>query len=166
MARVAFFLRCLFLSRQLGAIMDRSFFYTLGSPRRLSARIRTQKGETSRSARCFRQLQSKLKGKNLQRRMLTSPIHPAPFIIERARGGRYDQRDFLGELALDRSAQARRAERAALDPKLSAIATLPTTDFGSRADNKAGHRDVGSSKACGNRNRLRICSRRSLRSFR
>jgi hypothetical protein len=59
-----------------------------------------------------------------------------------------------------------RVERAALDPKLSAIATLPTTEVGSRADNKAGHRDVGSSKACGNRNRLRICSRRSLRSFR
>jgi hypothetical protein len=37
------------------------------------------------------------------------------------------------------------------------------TDFGSRADNKAGHRDVGSSKACGNRNRLRICSLRSFR---
>ena len=72
----------------------------------------------------------------------------------------------LPPVAETRQAEARRAERAALDPKLSAIATLPTTDFGSRADNKAGHRDVGSSKACGNRNRLRICSRRSLRSFR
>ena len=110
----------------------------------------SQSRSRGKPARCFRFSSTVLRGKT------TGP--------QKARSSEQGRAAVNVRWAKIRAAEAeaRRAERAALDPKLSAIATLPTTDFGSRADNKAGHRDVGSSKACGNRNRILVVEPKCL----